>query len=100
MTAKLKITAIMPYPAWVGTRNHMLVKVETDCGEAKRGFDSSNSFPEQPRLDGPDYSVNDLPRVGVEANEEAIKAECLRFRDAPKVKRRDDYILIVSSIGA
>ena len=32
MTAKLKITAIKPYPAWVGTRNQMLVKVETDQG--------------------------------------------------------------------
>ena len=32
MTAKLKITAIKPYPVWVGTRNQMLVKVETDQG--------------------------------------------------------------------
>src|SRR3954464_15349965 len=32
MTAKLKITAIKPYPVWVGTRNQMLVKVETDEG--------------------------------------------------------------------
>src|SRR5437016_10027771 len=30
MTTKLKITAIKPYPVWVGTRNQMLVKVETD----------------------------------------------------------------------
>src|SRR6187431_583626 len=32
MTTKLKITAIKPYPVWVGTRNQMLVKVETDQG--------------------------------------------------------------------
>lgn len=32
MTTKLKITAIKPYPVWVGTRNQMLVKVETDNG--------------------------------------------------------------------
>ena len=32
MTGKLKITAIKPYPVWVGTRNQMLVKVETDQG--------------------------------------------------------------------
>ncbi|TIU05104.1 MAG: mandelate racemase/muconate lactonizing enzyme family protein, partial [Mesorhizobium sp.] len=32
MTEKLKITAIKPYPVWVGTRNQMLVKVETDQG--------------------------------------------------------------------
>src|SRR3569623_1151658 len=28
----MKITAIKPYPVWVGTRNQMLVKVETDAG--------------------------------------------------------------------
>ncbi len=28
----MKITAIKPYPVWVGTRNQMLVKVETDEG--------------------------------------------------------------------
>ena len=32
MTTKLRITAIKPYPVWVGTRNQMLVKVETDQG--------------------------------------------------------------------
>src|SRR5215216_6589842 len=32
MTEKLKITAIKPHPVWVGTRNQMLVKVETDEG--------------------------------------------------------------------
>ena len=32
MTAKLKITAIKPYPVWVGIRNQLLVKVETDEG--------------------------------------------------------------------
>ena len=37
MTAKLKITAIIPYPVWVGIRNQMLVKVETDQGIARLG---------------------------------------------------------------
>ena len=27
MTVKLKITAIKPYPVWVGIRNQMLVKI-------------------------------------------------------------------------
>jgi galactonate dehydratase len=30
MTAKLEITAIIPNPIWVGIRNEMLVKVQTD----------------------------------------------------------------------
>src|SRR6478736_5852399 len=37
MTAKLKITAIIPYPVWVGSRNQLLVKVETDQGIAGWG---------------------------------------------------------------
>src|ERR1700744_5367105 len=28
----MKITAIRPYPVWVGTRNQLIVKVETDEG--------------------------------------------------------------------
>ena len=28
----MKITAIRPYPVWVGIRNQLLVKVETDAG--------------------------------------------------------------------
>ena len=28
----MKITAITPYPAWVGLRNQLIVKVETDEG--------------------------------------------------------------------
>jgi galactonate dehydratase len=32
MVPKLKITAIKPYPVWVGTRNQLVVKVETDQG--------------------------------------------------------------------
>src|SRR3569623_2694382 len=28
----MKLTAITPYPVWVGTRNQMLVKVVTDAG--------------------------------------------------------------------
>src|ERR1700709_486662 len=28
----MKITAILPYPVWVGTRNQLIVKVETDEG--------------------------------------------------------------------
>ena len=29
---EMKITDIKPYPIWVGRRNQMLVKVETDSG--------------------------------------------------------------------
>ena len=32
MVPKLKITAIKPYPVWVGIRNQLIIKVETDQG--------------------------------------------------------------------
>ena len=32
MVPRLKITAIKPYPVWVGIRNQLIVKVETDQG--------------------------------------------------------------------
>jgi galactonate dehydratase len=32
MHPKLKITAIKPYPVWVGIRNQLIVKIETDQG--------------------------------------------------------------------
>ena len=28
----MKITAILPYPIWIGDRNQLIVKVETDKG--------------------------------------------------------------------
>src|SRR5262245_40318357 len=37
----MRITAIKAYPAWVGTRNQLLVKVETDegvCGWGESGL--------------------------------------------------------------
>ena len=33
MTAKLRISAIKPYPVWVGTRNQMLVNHAPDVQE-------------------------------------------------------------------
>ncbi|MEQ1768817.1 MAG: mandelate racemase/muconate lactonizing enzyme family protein [Devosia sp.] len=32
MTQKLKITAVKAYPVWVGTRNQLVLKIETDQG--------------------------------------------------------------------
>ncbi|MFW2227785.1 mandelate racemase/muconate lactonizing enzyme family protein [Rhizobium sp. CRRU65] len=66
--------------------------LETRAPEAKLGFDNSEFFPVQPRLDGPDYPVSDLPGLGVEVNEEAVKAESFRFWEAPHLKRRDGSV--------
>ncbi|MDR6665357.1 galactonate dehydratase [Rhizobium sp. 1399] len=66
--------------------------LETRAPEATLGFDNSDFFPVQPRLDGPDYPVSDLPGLGVEVNEEAVKAESFRFWEAPHLKRRDGSV--------
>ncbi|MBX4956029.1 mandelate racemase/muconate lactonizing enzyme family protein [Rhizobium lentis] len=80
--ATIHLAAAVPNFAWLETR----------APEAKLGFDNSDFFPVQPRLDGPDYPVSDLPGLGVEVNEEAVKVESFRFWEAPHLKRRDGSV--------
>ncbi len=79
--ATVHLAASIPNFAWLETR----------VPEAK-GFDSAEYFPVQPRLDGADYPVSDLPGLGVEVNEAAISAQSLRFWEAPHLKRRDGSV--------
>jgi galactonate dehydratase len=53
------------------------------------GFDSSELFPVQPRLDGAAYLVPDGPGLGVEVNEEAAAKQTFRFWEAPHLHRAD-----------
>ncbi len=80
--ATVHLAAAVPNFAWLETR----------APERKLGFDNSEFFPVQPRLDGPDYPVSDLPGLGVEINEEAIQAQSFRFWEAPHLKRRDGSV--------
>ncbi len=80
--ATIHLAAAVPNFAWLETR----------APERKLGFDNSEFFPVQPRLDGPYYPVNDLPGLGIEINEEAIQAESFRFWEAPHLKRRDGSV--------
>jgi galactonate dehydratase len=66
--------------------------LETRAPETKLGFDNSDFFPVQPRLDGTDYPVNALPGLGVEVNEDAIAAQSFRFWEAPHLRRRDGSV--------
>ncbi len=79
--ATVHLAAAIPNFAWLETR----------VPEAK-GFDSSEYFPVQPRLDRADYPVSDLPGLGIEVNEAAIAAQSLRFWEAPHLKRRDGSV--------
>ncbi len=66
--------------------------LETRAPEVKLGFDNSDFFPVQPRLDGTEYPVSDLPGLGVEVNEDAIAAQSFRFWEAPHLRRRDGSV--------
>jgi galactonate dehydratase len=66
--------------------------LETRAPEVKLGFDNSDFFPMQPRLDGTEYPVSDLPGLGVEVNEDAIAAQSFRFWEAPHLRRRDGSV--------
>ena len=57
--------------------------------EKHLGFDSSDFFPVQPRLEGAHYIVSDAPGLGVEVDEERVLRESFRFWEAPHLRRRD-----------
>ncbi|TIX02083.1 MAG: mandelate racemase/muconate lactonizing enzyme family protein [Mesorhizobium sp.] len=80
--ATVHLACAVPNFAWLETREP----------ETKLGFDNSDFFPVQPRLDGPDYPVGDLPGLGIEVNEAAIQTQSLRFWEAPHLRRRDGSV--------
>jgi galactonate dehydratase len=66
--------------------------LETRAPETKLGFDNTDFFPVQPRLDGAYYPVSDSPGLGVEVNEELVKQQSFKFWEAPHLKRRDGSV--------
>jgi galactonate dehydratase len=66
--------------------------LETRAPEAKLGFDNSDFFPVQPRLDGAYYPVSSAPGLGVEVNEELVRQQSFKFWEAPHLKRRDGSV--------
>jgi galactonate dehydratase len=77
--ATLHFAASVPNFCWLETR----------ATEAHLGFDDSAIFPEQPRLDGATYPVNDAPGLGVTVDEDAVRAQAFRYWEAPHLRRRD-----------
>ncbi|EIM25345.1 mandelate racemase/muconate lactonizing enzyme family protein [Microvirga lotononidis] len=80
--ASVHLAAAVPNIAWL----------ETKAPEAKLGSDNSDFFPVQPHLDGSDYLVSDIIGLGVEVNEAAVRAQSLRFWEAPHLRRRDGSV--------
>ncbi len=77
--ATIHLGAAVPNFSWLETR----------APEVKLGFDNSEFFPVQPRLEGAMYPVSDAPGLGVEVNEEAIARQSFKFWEAPHLRRRD-----------
>jgi galactonate dehydratase len=66
--------------------------LETRAPETKLGFDNSEFFPVQPRLEGASYPVSSAPGLGVEVNEDLVKQQSFKFWEAPHLKRRDGSV--------
>jgi galactonate dehydratase len=66
--------------------------LETRAPEAALGFDNSDFFPVQPRLDGVAYPVGDAPGLGVEINEDLLEKQSFRFWEAPHLRRSDGSV--------
>jgi galactonate dehydratase len=82
--ATVHFAAAVPNFSWLETR--------ASPAETHLGFDNSEFFPVQPRLEGAVYPVSDLPGLGVEVNEDLIKKQSFKFWEAPHLKRRDGSV--------
>ncbi len=80
--ATIHFAAAVPNFSWLETR----------ATEKHLGFDDAEIFPVQPRLDGAVYPVGTAPGLGVDVNEEAVKAQSFRYWEAPHLRRNDGSV--------
>jgi len=78
--ATIHLAAAVPNFAWLEVRTSPTEQL---------GFDSSELFPVQPRLEGNRFPVTDLPGLGVEFDETKAAQQEFRFWEAPHLHRRD-----------
>jgi L-alanine-DL-glutamate epimerase-like enolase superfamily enzyme len=72
--------------------NFSWLETRASPAETHLGFDNSEFFQIQPRLDRAHYPVSDAPGLGVEVNEELIKQQSFKFWEAPHLKRNDGSV--------
>ena len=60
--------------------------------ETHLGFDDSDVFTQQLRLEGAHYRVPEAPGLGVEIDERMLTREEFRFWEAPHLRRRDGSV--------
>lgn len=82
--ATVHFAASVPNFAWLETR--------ASPAETHLGFDNSEFFPVQPRLEQACYPVSDEPGLGVEVDEALIEKQVFAFWEAPRLKRRDGSV--------
>lgn len=80
--ATIQMAAAVPNFSWLETR----------APERELGFDNSDFFPVQPKLERAIYPVGDAPGLGIEVNEQRIARESFAFWEAPHLRRRDGSV--------
>jgi galactonate dehydratase len=78
--ATIHLAAAVPNFAWLEVRTSPTEQL---------GFDDSELFPVQPRLEGTRFPVPELPGLGVEFDETKAAQQEFRFWEAPHLHRRD-----------
>jgi galactonate dehydratase len=78
--ATIHLAAAVPNFAWLEVRTSPTEQL---------GFDNSELFPVQPRLEGNRFPVSDAPGLGVEFDETKAAQQEFRFWEAPHLRRRD-----------
>ncbi|MBI1295554.1 mandelate racemase/muconate lactonizing enzyme family protein [bacterium] len=79
--ASVHLGAAVPNFAWL--------EVRVSPTEPARARYSEEVFPVQHELDGSRFPVLDTPGLGIEVNEEWVKAQSFQYWEAPKLRRRD-----------
>jgi galactonate dehydratase len=72
--------------------NFSWLETRSSPAETHLGFDNSDFFPVQPRLEGAHYPVSDAPGLGVEVNEALIQKQSFKYWQAPMLYRRDGSV--------
>ena len=69
--------------------NFAWLECRTSPVETRLGFDRADFFPRQMQMSGSSYVVPDGPGLGVEVDEERLKAEQFSYSEPPHLRRRD-----------
>lgn len=72
--------------------NFSWLETRSSPAETHLGFDNSDFFPVQPRLEGAFYPVPNSPGLGIEVNEDLVRKQEFRFWQAPLLRRRDGSV--------